>query len=114
MKKLIVPALLLAAALTGCTPAAPPPASIPSPDTFQTQTLTVALMGVAPEMANSKSIDAARNVCKAILDGKDDAGLVALAKSEFLSNEVSEVSDAQAKLLVAAVRENGFCPIPAP
>lgn len=111
MKHLIAPVLIAAAiALTGCTPAAPPAAAIPSPDTVQTQILTVALMGVAPEMANSKSIDAARNVCQAILDNKDDAALVALAKTEFVSNEVSEVSDAQAKLLVAAVRDNGFCP----
>jgi len=109
MKKLLIPALLAAAALTGCSPAqSAPPA--PSPNTMETQILTVDLMAVGPQFANSRSVEAARMVCTAILDGKDTQTLTETAKTAFLSGEVRSVSDKQAQGIVTAVRGNSFCP----
>lgn len=109
MKKIAITVLLAAAALTGCSPAQSAPAA-PSPSTMETQILTNDLMAVSPPLANAHSVDAARNVCSAIVAGKDGTDLTNLTKTEFTSGEVKSVSDKQAAGIITAIRGNSFCP----
>lgn len=112
MNKILAPALLLAAiALGGCSQPAPA-ASAPAPDTRQLQKLTTSLMSIKAELANPHSVDAARNVCSAILAGKDAPAVTELAKAQFVSEDVKSIDDKQAAALVDIVRQNGFCPLP--
>ncbi|XUZ27344.1 hypothetical protein ACQVDT_21410 [Streptomyces sp. RMIT01] len=121
MRRALVPAAIAVLALAGCsaedTPkaaesssSAPAVSSIPSPDADQTKALTDALSAIKPELAQDteRAVNRARNVCKDVQDGKDEATVAANANARFSGGSASQLTDAQGAEIVTAVKSS-FC-----
>lgn len=100
MKKALVASAVIAAALTlsGCGAAGP------SPDDTQKAHLIDYLKQASIKMDDSKAVDAARNVCQAILDGKDATAVNDVVKDQFKTD-----NQIQLMLIPDIVKRNGFC-----
>ncbi|MEU5429003.1 DUF732 domain-containing protein [Streptomyces olivoreticuli] len=86
------------------------PASVPSPDTTQRETLIRALRTIDPGLVakEERAVDRARNVCSDIKAKKDDATVQKNARSRFEGGTVPSLTDDQAANIVTAVRSS-FC-----
>jgi hypothetical protein len=125
LKKIYAPRLLVVLLLTACggtqstspsptaTVAATAPAtvasSIPKPDADQEKELLTQLGAISLALNNAKSVSNSRNTCTSILGGSDDSKLVAATKTRFTGGDVNEVTDEQARQILAVVKSNGFC-----
>jgi hypothetical protein len=83
--------------------------SIPKPDADQEKELLTQLGAISPALNNAKSVSNSRNTCTSILGGSDDSKLVAATKTRFTGGDVKEVTDEQARQILAVVKSNGFC-----
>ncbi|HEX9088881.1 MAG TPA: hypothetical protein VF867_15290 [Arthrobacter sp.] len=123
MKKIVT---ILLAALTisvtaGCSSApkaeTPAPAAttaaatstIPKPDAAQTAALRADLAKINPLLDNDKSVDNSRNQCSGILGGSPEDKLLTSTKARFTGGQVKDVSDAEARQILAVIKANGFC-----
>ncbi|QNE74027.1 hypothetical protein F0344_04900 [Streptomyces finlayi] len=84
--------------------------TIPSPDAGQTKTLTDALSTIKPELAEDeqRAVNRARNVCKDVQDGKDEATVTTNAVERFSGGSAGELTEAQGAEIVKAVK-SAFC-----
>jgi predicted small lipoprotein YifL len=100
MKKSLMTAVLIAGAitLTGCG------ASGPSLDDTQKTHLTDSLRQAQVNMDDGQAVEAARNACNAILDGKDTNGIAQVVKDQFKTD-----NQLQILLIADIVQKNGFC-----
>ncbi|WP_116211882.1 hypothetical protein [Streptomyces olivoreticuli] len=86
------------------------PASAPSPDATQRETLIRALRTINPGLVakEDRAVSRSRDVCLDVKGGKDDATVQKNTKSRFEGGTVPSLTDDQAASIVTAVRSS-FC-----
>jgi hypothetical protein len=113
VKKLVAPLLLIAALVSGCGASAVAPAVQPGvvvpPSGDQRTALLTELVTVNPALSDDRAIFAATEVCRDILRGGAESGVIHEAQSRFISSRVLTVSEAEAGRIVEAIKANGFC-----
>jgi hypothetical protein len=113
MKKLVIPALFAALALSGCASA--PAASestldtVPRPDEAQRAALTKSLGEVAPELSGPRSVAGAVSMCRLIRKGAPETEQATAVSSIFRLDHGKPLTLEQRDRVLTAIKSNGFC-----
>jgi hypothetical protein len=128
MQKTVLPVLLSAALLAGCGTAAVPAAqsraaraqTAPAPvvsravstaDTGAQQAVLAELAAIDPLLLSGDVFSKLRATCAGIAGGAED--LLTVTKIRFTGPDTDPVSDEQARRIIAAISDTGFCRSPA-
>lgn len=104
--KLLIPAILAAILLSGCSQA--PKGPMPALDKTQEKALLAELKTVNPAFSDTRGIIGAQLACRNILRGTTETEQVTFVQDRF-SMQATRMAEPEALRVIEIVKSNGFC-----